>query len=89
VRIAIAASSPQRPGTGKGEAGRATKRLAVVDRTCTMPGRGAYLCRDAVHERSPLVNRACLEQALRRGAVARTLRTQVTLAPELVESVSR
>jgi predicted RNA-binding protein YlxR (DUF448 family) len=51
-----------------------------------MPGRGAYLCRG----RAPEVPAAeCLEQAARRGGVARALRAAVTLDPKLVESVSR
>jgi len=66
---------------GEGRHGR-----AMCDRTGTMPGRGAYLCRG----RAPEVPAAeCLEQAARRGGVARALRAAVTLDPKLVESVSR
>ncbi|HEY4896974.1 MAG TPA: YlxR family protein [Solirubrobacteraceae bacterium] len=60
--------------------------VAVADSECRMPGRGAYLCRG----RAPEVPAAeCLEQAARRGGVARALRAAVTLDPKLVESVSR
>jgi hypothetical protein len=56
----------------------------VLDRDCTMPGRGAYLCRGTgAAEPSP----ECLALALRRGGIARTLRCAVTLPDELVESV--
>lgn len=52
-----------------------------------MPGRGAYLCRAADPDRGPgLPDPACLERAVRRGGIARTLRAAVTLDPKLVES---
>ncbi len=51
-----------------------------------MPGRGAYVCADAVLG-EPASD--CLSQATRRGGIARALRCKVTLDPELVESVSR
>jgi len=51
-----------------------------------MPGRGAYLCRG---EQPELPAAECLERAQRRGAIARALRSAVTLDPKLVESVSR
>ncbi len=72
-----------------GESERA-RRHAVLDRDGTMPGRGAYLCRAADPDRrSGLPDPACLERALRRGGIARTLRAAVTLDPKLVESVNR
>jgi predicted RNA-binding protein YlxR (DUF448 family) len=58
---------------------------AVYDRDGTMPGRGAYLCRSS---RAGLPAAACLALAMRRGAIARTLRSPVTVDPKLVESVS-
>jgi predicted RNA-binding protein YlxR (DUF448 family) len=49
-------------------------RISVQDGTLRigrgLPGRGAWLCRDA----------RCLETAVRRGAVARALRTTVSVA---------
>jgi predicted RNA-binding protein YlxR (DUF448 family) len=58
----------------------------VRDLDATMPGRGAYLCRGTDPE-SP--NQACVEQAVRRGAIARALRCAVTVDPKLVESVKK
>jgi predicted RNA-binding protein YlxR (DUF448 family) len=78
LRIAVA-------GRGQAAEGDA-RRSAIVDRDGTMPGRGAYLCRDAD---ASAVAGACLEQALRRGGIARTLRSSVTVDPKLVESVKR
>jgi predicted RNA-binding protein YlxR (DUF448 family) len=40
------------------------------------PGRGAYVC-----------NRTCLEQAIKRRAVARALRQTVAFPSDLVESI--
>jgi len=40
-----------------------------------MPGRGAYLCRAEGEASQPL--RSCLEQAERRGAIARGLRRAI------------
>lgn len=83
--LRIAATAQSAPG----ESGRARGR-AVVDRDGTMPGRGAYLCRAAGQDRGAgLPDRACLERAVRRGGIARTLRAAVTLDPKLVELVSR
>jgi predicted RNA-binding protein YlxR (DUF448 family) len=48
----------------------------VIDATGTLPGRGAYLCR-AADAGAP--DGDCLQHALRRGAVARTLRRNVKL----------
>jgi len=61
-------------------------RRAVLDRSGTMPGRGAYLCRDG-DPATPAA--ACLIRATRRGGIARALRSPVTFDPKLVESVSR
>jgi predicted RNA-binding protein YlxR (DUF448 family) len=61
-------------------------RLAVHDPDGRMPGRGAYLCRGPG---AATPAQACLAQALRRGGIARALRTAVTVDPKLVESVSR
>ncbi|MHB8492845.1 MAG: YlxR family protein [Solirubrobacteraceae bacterium] len=56
----------------------------VMDLAGTMPGRGAYLCRDAAAN-APAQD--CLRVALRRGGIARTLRSRAPIAPELVESI--
>jgi predicted RNA-binding protein YlxR (DUF448 family) len=52
-------------------------RFAVVDGVLTaghtLPGRGAYTCRD----------RACFERSVARRAFRRTLRTDVKVSPEL------
>jgi predicted RNA-binding protein YlxR (DUF448 family) len=60
-------------------------RRAVHDRACTMPGRGAYLCR-APDDQSPLAE--CLALAVKRGGIARALRCRVTVDPKLVESIA-
>jgi uncharacterized protein len=62
------------------------ERRAVLDRDGRMGGRGAYLCRreDAAEPRPE-----CLSRAIRRGSIARTLRSRATLDPKLVESVGR
>lgn len=57
----------------------------MIDRECTMPGRGTYLCRGESAD-EPAAD--CLALALRRRAIARALRCAVTLPDELVESVS-
>jgi predicted RNA-binding protein YlxR (DUF448 family) len=66
--------------------GAARTALAVHDPDCTMPGRGAYLCRG---ERSGEPNGDCLARAARRGAIGRALRCSVTVAPKGLESVSQ
>jgi predicted RNA-binding protein YlxR (DUF448 family) len=58
-------------------------KQAVLDRTGTMPGRGAYLCREPV---STGPSADCLALATRRGGVARALRGTVKIDPELLES---
>jgi predicted RNA-binding protein YlxR (DUF448 family) len=63
-------------------------RRAALDRDGTMPGRGAYLCRGGAPDPSILPAPDCLTLALKRGAIARSLRCAVTLPVELVESVS-
>jgi predicted RNA-binding protein YlxR (DUF448 family) len=74
VRIAVARDCAARPGR------------AVPDREGTMPGRGAYLCRgtDAVTPAE-----ACLARAMRRGGIARALRSPVTFDHKPLESMSR
>jgi predicted RNA-binding protein YlxR (DUF448 family) len=61
-------------------------RRVVLDPTCTMDGRGAYLCRGA-NGREPAAD--CLTLATRRGRIARALRSGVTIDAKLIESVSR
>jgi predicted RNA-binding protein YlxR (DUF448 family) len=60
--------------------------VAAYDARGTMPGRGAYLCR-ATGGGQP--ERACFEQAQRRGAIGRALRCSVAVPSEGLESVSR
>jgi predicted RNA-binding protein YlxR (DUF448 family) len=65
----------------------------VIDAVGSMPGRGAYLCRGSS---TPAPAADCLQQALRRGGIARALRGAVKLDlgaspaedPEFVESVN-
>jgi predicted RNA-binding protein YlxR (DUF448 family) len=64
--------------------GAARRRRAVHDPACSMPGRGAYLCR--VEDGSAPVAE-CLALATRRGGIARALRCAVTVDPKLVESI--
>jgi predicted RNA-binding protein YlxR (DUF448 family) len=59
---------------------------AVCDPDGTRPGRGAYLCRG---ERSGQPAAACLQRALKRAAIPRTLRAAVAVDPKLVESMGR
>ncbi len=58
---------------------------AVHDPSGSRPGRGAYLCEGGQPGRPAS---ACVERALKRGAIARTLRATVAIDPKLVESVS-
>ena len=61
----------------------------MLDRANSMPGRGAYLCRDRASDAPaarPLAK--CLALSMRRGGISRALRCAVTVDPELVESVS-
>jgi uncharacterized protein len=60
--------------------------LAVLDRDAHLAGRGAYLCRGEL-DGEPAG--ACLQDAIRRGAIPRALRAAVALDAKLVESVSR
>jgi predicted RNA-binding protein YlxR (DUF448 family) len=66
VRLAVA------PGAG----GR-TSRRAVLDVSYRLQGRGAYLCRAGAETVTP--DEHCLQLALRRGGIARTLRCSVAL----------
>ncbi len=56
--------------------GSGSSRRVVIDATGALPGRGAYLCR-GVDPVTP--DSACLQLALRRGGIARTLRRPVKL----------
>jgi predicted RNA-binding protein YlxR (DUF448 family) len=58
---------------------------AVLDRTGTMPGRGAYLCGVKARGRP---SADCLAKAAQRGGLARVLRCAVRIDPKLVESMS-
>jgi predicted RNA-binding protein YlxR (DUF448 family) len=69
-----------------GEHDRRAPRLATIDGDGRLGGRGAYLCRERDSER-PRAD--CLDRAIRRRSVGRTLRASVTLDPKLVESVGR
>jgi predicted RNA-binding protein YlxR (DUF448 family) len=65
--------------------GTGASRRAVADSDCTMPGRGAYVCRGSDAE---LPAADCLARAMHRGGIARALRSAVIVDPKLVESVS-
>ncbi len=56
------------------------RRTAVLDRAQHLPGRGAYVCRDAA---GGGLSAPCLRQALRRGGLSRALRATVAIADEL------
>ena len=58
----------------------------MLDRTGTMAGRGAYLCRGRDRE-EPAAE--CLTLATRRGGIARALRCAVTIDAKLIESMSQ
>jgi predicted RNA-binding protein YlxR (DUF448 family) len=60
-----------------------TRRRVVLDASATMPGRGAYICRARA-----LPVAECLMSACERGGIARTLRSAVSIDPELIESVN-
>ena len=73
-------------GCGLKQSQRAMWRVAapngaepVVDLRYRAAGRGAYLCRDA----------ACLEQALKRRALERSLKLKQALTPALVAELRR
>jgi predicted RNA-binding protein YlxR (DUF448 family) len=59
---------------------------AVLDARQRMEGRGAYLCR---HGQDAMPEPGCLERALQRGGISRTLRCSAPLDRKLVESVGR
>ena len=72
------------------EPSAATLGTVVLDARGTLPGRGAYLCRahaDADQSAEGDADARCLSAALRRNAIARTLRSRVAIDPKLVESV--
>ena len=77
-------AQPGRGGIHTGGAGAPAPKRAIADPACTLPGRGAYLCRD--RDRALPVS-DCLARATRRGGIARALRAKVTLDPKLVESL--
>jgi predicted RNA-binding protein YlxR (DUF448 family) len=56
--------------------GERRSQRAVIDVDGRLPGRGAYLCRGAG---TAVPNPDCLQRALRRGGIARTLRRAVKL----------
>ncbi|MHB8533075.1 MAG: YlxR family protein [Solirubrobacteraceae bacterium] len=62
---------------------REGRPAATIDPAARMPGRGAYLCRDGAARPAP----ACLQRAIERNAISRTLRCKAPLT--LVESVPR
>jgi predicted RNA-binding protein YlxR (DUF448 family) len=86
VRLAVGALEEHDRHAGGGRSDTEPHPLAVIDSDGRLGGRGAYLCRDEDGE-SPRTE--CLERAIRRGSVARTLRAKVALDPKLVESVGR
>jgi len=49
----------------------------VLDTRATLPGRGAYVC-----------DQTCWQEALRRRAVTRAFRRNVSIDPSLLESTS-
>jgi predicted RNA-binding protein YlxR (DUF448 family) len=62
------------------------RSAAVLDGEQRMAGRGAYLCRAGC---SPVPAEACLQRALQRDGISRTLRSRAPLDRKLVESVGR
>ena len=71
-----------RDGAG---AGADPVQRAVLDLNCTMPGRGAYICRGSA---SGAPAAECFGLATRRGGISRALRCAVKIDAEIVESVS-
>ncbi len=76
--------------SGRGAGSTQAARRAVIDPACTLPGRGAYLCRGDAPDRA---DAQCVALATRRGAIARALRRAVqvdldgsTRPAEFVES---
>jgi uncharacterized protein len=68
------------------EAPRDRPAAVVIDERARIGGRGAYLCASAPSTPSE----SCLELALRRGGIARTLRRPVKIdSSDLLESMSR
>jgi predicted RNA-binding protein YlxR (DUF448 family) len=60
--------------------------IAVHDERGTMPGRGAYMCRE---QSGAQAARECFEKAQRRSAIARALRCSVAVPAEGLESISQ
>jgi predicted RNA-binding protein YlxR (DUF448 family) len=85
LRIAAA----ERPSGGAETGAKGSQTVAVADPHARMPGRGAYLCRDAA---APGPAQECLALAMRRGGIPRALRRAIPGGlvlndSELVESV--
>ncbi len=66
--------------------GHQSRPIATFDRAGTLPGRGAYVCRD---EHGDAPNHDCLGLATGRGVLQRAFRRAVDVPSELVESESR
>jgi Protein of unknown function (DUF448) len=81
VRLALARREPSQAAA------------VVIDRQARLQGRGAYLCRSA--EQTPkgielTPSAGCLQLALKRGGIARTLRCGAKIdASDILESVSQ
>ena len=80
VQAGARGGGPRRRGAGADPVKR-----AVLDLNCTMPGRGAYICRGSAPG-APAAE--CLGLATRRGGISRALRCAVKIDAEIVESVS-
>jgi predicted RNA-binding protein YlxR (DUF448 family) len=66
--------------------GHGEQPAVVIDRQARLPGRGAYLCTDAGQTPSA----SCLQLALKRGGIARTLRCTAKIdSSDLLESVGQ
>jgi predicted RNA-binding protein YlxR (DUF448 family) len=75
TRIAPKAELVRIAAVPDGSGARRSQR-AVLDPSGTLPGRGAYLCRG---DGPGVPDPSCLQNALRRGGIARTLRRNVKL----------
>jgi predicted RNA-binding protein YlxR (DUF448 family) len=59
---------------------------ATIDRTGTLPGRGAYVCRAKARDEP---SRECMKLATSKGTLPRAFRAAVEVPVELLESESR